>query len=212
MLIKGIAASKGIAIAKVFKIEELPLDITQKTSNKDEELKLYDNARELVKTKIQASAKLASSSEHAAIFEAHLNFLEDPSALGAIRNDINTNSYTAEYATKSFYNNFAAIFESMDDAYMKERAADIRDVCKKLLYALNNIEETDLTQISEEVIIVAEDLSPSQTVQLNKKYVKGFVTNIGGPTSHTAIMLEALEFHQWLELIQLWSMLKMDNF
>lgn len=192
MLIKGIAASKGIAIAKVFKIEELPLDITQKTSNKDEELKLYDNARELVKTKIQASAKLASSSEHAAIFEAHLNFLEDPSALEAIRNDININNYTAEYATKSFYNNFAAIFESMDDAYMKERAADIRDVCKKLLYALNNIEETDLTQISEEVIIVAEDLSPSQTVQLNKKYVKGFVTNIGGPTSHTAIMARSL--------------------
>ncbi|AKA50033.1 phosphoenolpyruvate-protein phosphotransferase [Mycoplasmopsis gallinacea] len=191
MVIKGIGASKGVAIAEVFKIEELPMDITKTSSDPDKELKLYEEAREKVLVKLEKTRELASNPEHAAIFDAHISFVLDPAAIDGVNAEIKNGS-SAEYAVKTFYDQFAAIFESMDDEYMRERAADIKDVAKKLLFALNGIEEPDLLAIDKEVIIVAEDLSPSQTVQLNRNFVKGFVTNIGGPTSHTAIMARSL--------------------
>ncbi|TNK92823.1 phosphoenolpyruvate--protein phosphotransferase, partial [Mycoplasmopsis pullorum] len=142
--------------------------------------------------KINKAKDLAKDPEHAAIFEAHLNFVIDPYAVDSINNMIKNENLSAEYAVKNFYDEFANMFAMMDDEYMRERAADVKDVAKKILYVLNGIEEPNLSEISEEVVIVAEDLSPSQTVQLDKKYVKGFVTNIGGPTSHTAIMARSL--------------------
>ncbi|WP_027121368.1 phosphoenolpyruvate--protein phosphotransferase [Mycoplasma leonicaptivi] len=192
MKIKGIGASKGVAIAEVFKIEELPVDITKETNNVEHEIQLYNNVREVVCQKIEASKKLIQDVQHQAIFDAHIGFILDPFAIESITNNIQNNKWTAEYSVNDFYLNFAAMFQAMEDEYMRERAADVKDVLKKLLYALNNIEEPNLLAINKEVIIVAEDLSPSQTVQLNKKYVKGFVTNIGGPTSHTAIMARSL--------------------
>lgn len=192
MKIKGIGASKGVAISKVFKIEELPVEITQKTNDIQKELQLYQAACDKVVTKINITKELAKDPEHAAIFEAHIGFVLDPFAIETIENNIKNNSETAEYAVKEFYTGFATTFEMLDDEYMKERAADVKDVLKKLLYVLNGLEEPDLANISEEVVIVAEDLSPSQTVQLNKQFVKGFITNIGGPTSHTAIMARSL--------------------
>ncbi|MEE3928314.1 phosphoenolpyruvate--protein phosphotransferase [Mycoplasmopsis ciconiae] len=192
MKIKGIGASKGVAIAKVFKIEELPLEVTKNSDDPQKELKLYQDAISKVTEKINKTKELAQDPEHAAIFEAHLNFVTDPYANESITNMILNDKVSAEYATKEFYNQFADMFLAMDDEYMRERAADVKDVAKKMLFALNGIEEADLAAIDTEVIIVAEDLSPSQTVQLNKKFVKGFVTNIGGPTSHTAIMARSL--------------------
>ncbi|MBN4083485.1 phosphoenolpyruvate--protein phosphotransferase [Mycoplasma sp. CSL10137] len=192
MKIKGIGASNGIAIAEVFKIEELPVDITTNTEDVEKEVQLYENARNVVLEKLNKTKELASNEEHKAIFDAHMGFVLDPVAIETINNKITSEKISAEHAIKTFYNEFASIFENMEDEYMRERAADIKDVLKKLLYVINGIEEPDLLNINKEVIIVAEDLSPSQTVQLNKKYVKGFVTNIGGPTSHTAIMARSL--------------------
>ncbi|TNK82671.1 phosphoenolpyruvate--protein phosphotransferase [Mycoplasmopsis pullorum] len=192
MKIKGIGASKGVAISKVFKIEELPLEITKNAQNPELELQKYQDAQEAVMVKINKAKDLAKDPEHAAIFEAHLNFVIDPYAVDSINNMIKNENLSAEYAVKNFYDEFANMFAMMDDEYMRERAADVKDVAKKILYVLNGIEEPNLSEISEEVVIVAEDLSPSQTVQLDKKYVKGFVTNIGGPTSHTAIMARSL--------------------
>ncbi|WP_322958505.1 phosphoenolpyruvate--protein phosphotransferase [Mycoplasmopsis felis] len=192
MKIKGIGASKGVAIAKVFKIEELPVEITQFTNNIDAELNLYKSSRDVVVNNINKTKELTSKQEHAAIFQAHIDFVLDPYAIETIENNIKNNKYTAEYAVNSFYTEFANMFANMDDEYMKERSSDVKDVLKKILYALNGIAEPNLLSINEEVVIVAEDLSPSQTVQLNKQFVKGFVTNIGGPTSHTAIMARSL--------------------
>ncbi|WAM09538.1 PEP-utilizing enzyme [Mycoplasmopsis cynos] len=180
MTIKGIGASKGVAISKVFKIEELPLEITKNTNNIEAELKLYQDARNIVVDKLEKTKQLANNPEHSAIFDAHIGFVLDPFAIESIENSIKNNNETAEYATREFYNGFAETFKMLDDPYLKERAADVYDVLKKLLYVYNGIQEPDLANISEEVVIVAEDLSPSQTVQLNKKFVKGFVTNIGG--------------------------------
>ncbi|QZE12302.1 phosphoenolpyruvate--protein phosphotransferase [Mycoplasma sp. Ms02] len=191
MKIKGIGASRGVAISKVFKIEELPVDITKTTANPAADLALYEEAIETVVAKITRTKELAKDPEHAAIFDAHISFATDPYGVDTIKGMINDGK-SAEFAVQTFYEDFAQMFAGMEDEYMRERAADVRDVAKKLLYVLNGIEEPDLTSIREEVVIVAEDLSPSQTVQLDKKYVKGFVTNIGGPTSHTAIMARSL--------------------
>lgn len=192
MQIKGIGASKGIALAKVLKIEEKNVEIVEKTSNSvEQELKLLVNAMKVVEVKIQKGKELAKDPEHAEIFEAHLNFLNDPFTNERVTEMVNQ-GYSAIYSVSKIYGENEQIFLSMNDEYMRERAADIRDIKTKLLYALSGINEHDLSAISEEVIIVANDLTPSQTVQLNKKYVKGFATNIGGPTSHTAIMARSL--------------------
>ncbi|EFF41248.1 phosphoenolpyruvate--protein phosphotransferase [Mycoplasmopsis alligatoris] len=192
MKLKGIGASRGVAIAKIFKIEELPVDIEKFSKNKEEELLKYKNAIEKVKAKLEKTKEMAQDPEHAAIFEAHINFATDPYAIDSVNGLISNDGFSAEFAVNQFYEEFAQMFANMDDEYMRERAADVKDVAKKLLFALNGIDEIDLTQIDQEVVIVAQDLSPSQTVQLNKKFVKGFVTNIGGPTSHTAIMARSL--------------------
>ncbi|WP_036452581.1 phosphoenolpyruvate--protein phosphotransferase [Mycoplasma buteonis] len=192
MIIKGIGASKGVAIAEVFKIEELPVEITKEAKDVEQELQTYENARNKVLDRLAKTKALADTEEHAAIFDAHMMVVNDPAAISKITDNIQKNKVTAEYATKECYEEFIAMFLQLDDPYFKERAADIKDVLKKLLFALNGIEEPDLTAIDHEVVIVAEDLSPSQTVQLNKKFVKGFVTNIGVPTSHTAIMARSL--------------------
>lgn len=192
MQIKGIGASKGIALAKVLKIEEKNVEIIEKTSNNvEEELKLLENAMKTVEVKIKKGKELAKDPEHAEIFEAHLNFLNDPFTNERVTEMV-SQGYSAIYSVSKIYEENEQIFLSMDDEYMRERAADIRDIKTKLLYALSGINEHDLSAISEEVVIVANDLTPSQTVQLNKKYVKGFATNIGGPTSHTAIMARSL--------------------
>lgn len=192
MQIKGIGASKGIALAKVLKIEEKNVEIIEKTSNSvEEELKLLENAMKTVEVKIQKGKELAKDPEHAEIFEAHLNFLNDPFTNERVTEMV-SQGYSAIYSVSKIYEENEQIFLSMDDEYMRERATDIRDIKTKLLYALSGINEHDLSAISEEVVIVANDLTPSQTVQLNKKYVKGFATNIGGPTSHTAIMARSL--------------------
>ncbi|MCE6115472.1 phosphoenolpyruvate--protein phosphotransferase [Mycoplasmopsis agalactiae] len=192
MHIKGIGASKGIAIAKAFKIEELPLEILNNSKGAEYEIELFNKAVEQISADIKHTIKIAKTNEQKEIFGAHLLLAQDPVAAEDIKSAIKNENKSAIYATNEYFNNMAAVFDSMEDAYMKERAADIRDILKKFLYFFNGIKEPNLSAINSEVIIVAKDLSPSQTVQLDKKYVKGFVTNIGGTTSHTAIMARSM--------------------
>ena len=111
----------------------------------------------------------------------------------SIEDKIKTDQVNAEYALKETTDMFITMFEQMDNEYMRERAADIRDVTKRLLSHLLNVEIVNPSMISEKVIIIAEDLTPSDTAQLNREFVKGFTTNIGGRTSHSAIMARTLE-------------------
>lgn len=192
MQIKGIGASKGVALAKVLKIEEKEIKVSEKSSRSiEDEINLFNEAVKNVEEKIKKGKQMAKDPEHAEIFEAHLNFLNDPFTTERIIDMINQ-GYSSIYSVSTVYEENEQIFLSMDDEYMRERAADIRDIKSKLLYSLSGITEHDLSSISEEVVIVANDLTPSQTVQLNKEFVKGFATNIGGPTSHTAIMARSL--------------------
>lgn len=195
-MLKGIAASAGIAIAKVFKLEHPVLDIVEQSANAEKELNKLEKAVEATKNDIRIIQKKAEgklSAEDLAIFDAHLMVLDDPEFVGQIEATIQDQAVNAEYATKLISDNFIAIFEAMEDDYFKERAADIKDVTYRLSCHIMEKRIADLSIIDEEVIIVAHDLTPSDTAQLDRRYTLGFATEIGGRTSHSAIMARSLE-------------------
>ncbi len=192
---KGIAASQGIAIAKVFKLEEPEIIITNEVKNKEEELAKLESAfNQTIKQieTIKEYAKHNISEEELAIFDAHLMMANDPEFLASIKMKIEE-GLSAAKASDEVAKQMIMMFEAMDNDYFKERAADIKDVSFRLLCNILDKKIPDLSTISEEVIIVAKDLSPSDTASLNKQYTKGFVTEIGGRTSHSAIMARSLE-------------------
>jgi len=195
--LKGIGASAGIAIAKAYRLEEPELKIEQKTvTDKEAEKSRFEAAiatskSELEKIKEHANRELGA--DKAEIFAAHLLVLSDPELLSPVKDKIETDGVNAESAMKETADMFVSMFESMDNEYMKERAADIRDVTKRVIAHLLGVQIPNPSLISEEVVIIAEDLTPSDTAQLNRQFVKGFTTDIGGRTSHSAIMARSME-------------------
>lgn len=195
--LSGIAASTGIAIAKAFRLENPELTVEQqKVGNPEEEIARFDAAVAQAAAElevIQEKTAQQISDKEAAIFGAHLLVLSDPELIGPIKERISADSVNAEFALQETSDMFITMFEAMDNEYMKERAADIRDVRKRLLSHLLGVKIQDPSMIDEEVIVIAEDLTPSDTVQLNAQFVKGFITDIGGRTSHSAILARTLE-------------------
>ncbi|MGJ0147936.1 phosphoenolpyruvate--protein phosphotransferase [Staphylococcus hominis] len=196
-LIKGIAASDGVAIAKAYLLVEPDLSFTnEKITDTDAEIKKFRNALEASKielTKIRNNAEKSLGADKAAIFDAHLLVLDDPELIQPIEDKIANEKVSAPEALNEVTTQFITIFESMDNEYMRERAADIRDVSKRVLAHLLGVELPNPSMIDESVVIIGNDLTPSDTAQLNKEFVQGFVTNIGGRTSHSAIMSRSLE-------------------
>jgi len=195
--LKGIAASQGISFAKAYIFVEPDLTVKEvKVQDVEAEVKRFEDAIEISKkelTIIKDKAHENLGADKAAIFEAHLLILEDPEFMGTVKTDIQSKEINAEYALKETSDMFVSMFEAMDNDYMKERAADIRDVSKRILAHLLGVDLPNPSLIDEEVIVIAEDLTPSDTAQLDKNFVKAFVTNIGGRTSHSAIMARTLE-------------------
>ena len=198
-ILKGIGASDGIAISKAYSLVEPDLNFTEtsiESSASAEEVQRFKDSIHKTKveiTKIRNHAEVAVGPEHAAIFDAHLLVLEDPEMINPIEEKITNQSYSAPQALVETRDEFVTMFESMDNEYMRERAADIKDVTKRILANLLDRPLPNPASIDEEVVIVADDLTPSDTAQLDKQFVKGFVTNIGGRTSHSAIMARTLE-------------------
>lgn len=195
-MLKGIAASSGITIAKAFKLETPKVVIEKKTADPAQEKEKFEQALEVSKKEIQtikdkAVGKL--SDEELEIFDAHLMVADDPALSSEVISMIDNENVNAEYALDVVAGNYIAMFEALDDEYMRERAADIKDVTTRIKYHILGVQIADLTLIDEEVIIVAHDLTPSDTAQLDKKFTKGFATEIGGRTSHSAIMARSLE-------------------
>jgi phosphotransferase system enzyme I (PtsI) len=194
---KGIGVSPGVVIGKVLLKEEKQIIIEKKDIiSYEEEIQRFRLAMENSKTEIQDiyNNVLKNIGEtEASIFEAHLMILEDPEMLEQIEEKIQVNKVNAEWALKEVSETFIAIFEGMDNEYMKERAADIKDVTGRLMKKLMNIQEMNFSKLANEVIIVARDLTPSDTSQIDKNKVLGFITEIGGRTSHSAIMARTLE-------------------
>ncbi|MGF0145462.1 phosphoenolpyruvate--protein phosphotransferase [Sharpea azabuensis] len=195
--IKGIGASSGIAIAKAYKLEMPDLTVSGDTveDTTAEIKKLYDHkaaVEEEIKTIKEAASKNLSA-EEAAVFDAHLMMLNDPEFAGQIESKIKDEKLNAAAALEDVANMMIAMFSSMDDAYFKERAADVKDVSTRWKAHLLGKKLPNPSLISEEVVICANDLTPSDTATLNKNLVKGFVTNIGGRTSHSAILARSME-------------------
>ncbi len=195
-MVKGIAASSGIAIGKVFKLESPVISVANTLKGSVEEEKarftsaLEKTVSDINLVKERASANL--SEDELAIFDAHLMMAQDPEYASQIVDMIGEGN-SADYSCKTVSDNMIAMFESMDNDYFRERAADIKDVSYRLLCNILGLQIPDLTAINEEVIIVAHDLTPSDTASLNKTYTLGFCTAVGGRTSHSAIMARSLE-------------------
>lgn len=197
-MLKGIAASAGVAVAKVYKLEIPAMDIVKKEgADVAAEIAKFNAALEKTKSDIEGIKERASaagklSEEEIAVFDAHLMMASDPEFSGQIVAMIENDKVNAEYAAETVANTTVAMFESMDNDYFRERAADVKDVTFRLKANILGITIPDLGSITEDAIVVAHDLTPSDTAQLNE-YAKGFVTAIGGRTSHSAIMARSLE-------------------
>lgn len=197
-MLKGIAASDGVAVAKAYLLVQPDLTFSKATveDTAAEEARLdaalAKSTEELQQIREKAAQSLGEA--EAQVFDAHLMVLSDPEMVGQIKQNIKDNSVNAESALKEVTDMYIGMFEAMEDnAYMQERAADIRDVAKRILAHLLVVTLPNPSMIDEEVVVVAHDLTPSDTAQLDRNFVKAFVTDIGGRTSHSAIMARSLE-------------------
>lgn len=195
--VTGIQASSGIAIAKAFILEKPIMEINRRDITEiDEEIDRFQGAVEKAKaelTTIKERTEKELGADKAAIFSAHLLVLSDPEFIGTIKEKIKNERVNGESATEEVSSMFISMFESMDNEYIKERAADIRDVSNRVLAHLIGVQYTSIISIHEEVVIIAEDLTPSDTAQLDRNFVVGFATDIGGRTSHSVIMARSME-------------------
>ncbi|HEY8435722.1 MAG TPA: phosphoenolpyruvate--protein phosphotransferase [Haloplasmataceae bacterium] len=197
MMLTGISASQGIAWGRAFRIEKVPLPVVQrKIDDVDREIQRLHQAIEETKKdlkRIRDKTLKKFDQQHAAIFEAHLLVASDPELIERVTEAISQDRVNAEYALKTIRDEFLTLFESMDNEYMRERAQDIKDVTDRILSKLLDIQQADLSLIQEDVILVAHDLTPSETALMDTGYVRGIVTDVGGRTSHAAIMARSLE-------------------
>ncbi len=195
--LKGIGASSGIAIADIFVFKKEPVVTTdEKITDLETEITKVEQAFKISTEQINVIKENSMQKlgpEKAAIFEAHSQIINDPELFNQIKELITNENLNGLKAIEIVFNNTKAIFESMDDPYFKERASDIEDVKSRVLYSFLGKELPNLLGITKEVIIIADDLTPSETALLDKQYIKGFATNIGGRTSHAAIMARTLE-------------------
>ncbi|WP_434643180.1 phosphoenolpyruvate--protein phosphotransferase [Thermoanaerobacterium thermosaccharolyticum] len=198
-MLKGVAASPGIAIGKVFlytkKFAEINTRNIDESMVKDEIAK-FENAIKLTKEqieKIKEKTEREFGKDKAEIFEAHLMLANDPELYDSVINMIKNEYVTADNAVNHVIEQHASMMESLDDKYLKERAVDLRDVGSRIINNLLGIVNVNLSELDEDVIIIAKDLTPSDTATMKKDKVLGFATDVGGRTSHTAIMARSLE-------------------
>lgn len=193
----GTPASGGLACALSFVIKDQEINITKKTTTdiESEKKKLFNaiaNSK-LDIQKIHAQALKKYGKDNAEIFEAHLLVLEDPEILGQTKDFIEQEKASAEFAFFTITQNYIQLFKNMKNDYMKERATDIEDVSSRVLGYLLGEPKKDLSQFNQKVILVANDITPSEMATLDIENVCGFITTLGGKTSHAAIMARTLE-------------------
>ncbi|WP_150539878.1 phosphoenolpyruvate-protein phosphotransferase PtsI [Actinobacillus vicugnae] len=198
-MITGIAASPGVVFGKALVLKEEPIVLNTQKITADqieaEKAKFFAGREKAAAqlTAIKEKARRTLGEEKEAIFEGHLMILEDEELEEEILGYIADNLVTADVATSKVIDMQASMLAEIDDEYLKERAGDIRDIGNRLLRNILGMHIVDLGDIQEEVILVAYDLTPSETAQLNLDKVLGFITDIGGRTSHTSIMARSLE-------------------
>ena len=196
-IIKGIAASDGIGIAKAYLLIDPDLSFEKKTI--DDPATEYERVEKAFSASIadlatiKQNAKSRLSDEELEVFDAHIAILSDPEMKSQIKDEIESQHVSAEEAMTDVTTNFANVLAAMiDNKYMQERAADVKDVAKRALSHLLGKQLPDIASISEPVVIIAKEITPSDTSQMDAKFVKGLATDLGGRTSHAAIMARTL--------------------
>ncbi|MFK8259974.1 phosphoenolpyruvate-protein phosphotransferase PtsI [Erwinia sp. AnSW2-5] len=217
-MISGILASPGIAFGKALLLKEDEIIINRKkisADQVDQEIQRFLDGRKKAAVQLEAIKIKAGETfgeEKEAIFEGHIMLLEDEELEQEIIALIKDEHATADAAAFSVIEGQAKALEELDDEYLKERAADVRDIGKRLLQNILGLHIVDLSAITEEVLLIAKDLTPSETAQLNLNKVLGFITDIGGRTSHTSIMARSLELPAIVGTGNVTSQVKNDDF
>ncbi|MEJ4045097.1 phosphoenolpyruvate-protein phosphotransferase PtsI [Erwinia sp. SLM-02] len=217
-MISGILASPGIAFGKALLLKENEIVINRKKISADQcdqEVQRFLDGRKKAAVQLEAIKIKAGETfgeEKEAIFEGHIMLLEDEELEQEIITLIKDEHATADAAAYSVIEGQAKALEELDDEYLKERAADVRDIGKRLLQNILGLHIVDLSAINEEVLLIAKDLTPSETAQLNLNKVLGFITDIGGRTSHTSIMARSLELPAIVGTGDVTSQIKNDDF
>ncbi|HHW57176.1 MAG TPA: phosphoenolpyruvate--protein phosphotransferase [Clostridia bacterium] len=198
-MLKGVAASPGIAIGKVFLYIKERAEINRQNieeSKVEYEIERFKKALEVTQNqirKIKENALKEFGKDKAEIFEAHLMLASDPELIEGVENMIKTELITADNAVNKVIEQNASVMESLNDEYLKERAVDLRDVGSRIIDNLLGLKSGNLSDLFEPVVVIARDLTPSDTATMKKEMVLGFATDVGGRTSHTAIMARSLE-------------------
>ena len=206
-MLKGIGASAGIGIGKAVVIKDIELDIKKRNiDNFEVELELFNKALEHTKQRSKAMAETLRKrvgSKEAEILEGHVLLMSDPMLIAEIETGIRTQMLNSEYVLEDVCERFAAIFESMDDELMQQRATDMRDIKTRLQKSVLGLEDVDLSELEADSILIAKDLTPSMTAGLNPEKVTGIITQFGGTTSHSAILARALEIPAILSVAEI---------
>jgi len=196
-MIKGLPVSKGYAIAPVFKLQKLDIDTNKRIINDPEfEIRHYHDAIRLTKEEIiafKAQSIKRFGEETAKIFDAHLMIAEDPEIIASVEAMIKSERCNLSYALDTVVKRFLSLFKDLDNPYLRERALDLRDVSDRILRHALGVHGHDLSSIDHPIILVGEDITPSETAQLDPSMVLGFITEQGGQTSHTAIIARLLQ-------------------
>lgn len=195
-MVKGILASKGYAVGKVVIKKDIKIEISSsKVDNVENEIKKLEDAISKTRDQLESLRKkieMEVGKEESLVFESHQMILDDPEFIDKVKEMIKNQNSNSEYAVETVKQELVAIMESIDDEYMRERAADIKDVSDRIIRNILGV-EGDVEIVESNTVVVAHDLTPSDTAQLDKNKVCGFLTNIGGKTSHTAIIARTME-------------------
>jgi phosphotransferase system enzyme I (PtsI) len=194
--LKGTPISSGIAIGNVFvKNTDTKEIVFTEAANTDEEKQRFNNSRNLAINQVEEIYEemlQTKGEEEASIFAAHIEMLNDMEFISGVESAIKASGCNAEWAVKTVRDNFVEMFEALDDEYMRERAMDIKDISNRVIQILNGKDSKDSFRFKEPVIVVAGDLAPSDTAQMDPDFVLGIINETGGPTSHAAIIARML--------------------
>lgn len=197
--LQGIAVSPGVAIGEALVMDHEGFRIPRRFVARDAvhaELERLDNALEAAAAEIAKNRDTVSrelGEEYAAVFSAHLQMLRDPRLRSEVDEMIREQNYSPEYAVSRALRRYAKVFQQLDNSFFNERANDIYDIERRLLRNLLGLRREEISQLTSPVLVLAHNLTPSETVSLDREFVRGFVTEVGGPGSHTAIVAQGME-------------------
>lgn len=215
MILQGEGVSKGIVIAKVFLLKNYDIKIEKKTiKSVDLEIQKLEKAINLSVEQIEKIKTIAFKNlkqEDIKIFDAHIQLVKDPILKQEIIDEIVKTKLNSEFVVKKIFQKYIDIFLNSDYQYIGQRASDIEDISQRIILNLLGITKENLSDINEEVIIVGNDLSASEILNFNPKFVKGFLTNVGGKSSHLAILSRSLNIPAILGLKDISSKIKQGD-